>query len=157
MDAARPAAAGDIADLARLWQAALVEMAAQRGGATLAGSLEHDDLEGYLGSAIASSRHFVVVGLLDTTPVGLASLRAGGHPTEPVADLELIYVEPPARRVGVADTMLDLAAGRAREWGMTGIDGLALPGNRAAKSFFEANGYTARLLVMHRRLDSSQP
>ena len=33
-----------------------------------------------------------------------------------------------------------------------GIDATALPGNRATKNFFEAHGFTARLLVMHHAL-----
>ncbi|MGH9181071.1 MAG: hypothetical protein ACRDY5_05080 [Acidimicrobiales bacterium] len=33
-----------------------------------------------------------------------------------------------------------------------GIDAVALPGQRATKNFFEGNGFTARLIVMHRRL-----
>lgn len=37
--------------------------------------------------------------------------------------------------------------------GCTGVDALALPGARATKNFFEENGFTARLLVVHRRLD----
>ena len=36
--------------------------------------------------------------------------------------------------------------------GCTGVDALALPGARATKNFFEENGFTARLLVVHRPL-----
>ena len=39
-----------------------------------------------------------------------------------------------------------------RSQGCSGVDASALPGSRAVKSFFEANGFTARLLVMHRPL-----
>ena len=38
---------------------------------------------------------------------------------------------------------------RARD--CRGIDAIALPGNRATKNFFEASGFTARMLVMHHR------
>ena len=35
-------------------------------------------------------------------------------------------------------------------------DAMALPGHRATKNFFEAHGFTARALVMHRRLDPTE-
>ena len=39
------------------------------------------------------------------------------------------------------------------ERGCIGIDGLALPGHRATKNFFEEHHFTARMLTMHHRLD----
>jgi hypothetical protein len=39
-----------------------------------------------------------------------------------------------------------------RSLGCIGVDSNALPGSRAVKSFFENEGFTARLLVMHRPL-----
>ena len=36
---------------------------------------------------------------------------------------------------------------------LAGVDATALPGDRLTKNFFESNGFTARLLIMHRRLD----
>ena len=35
------------------------------------------------------------------------------------------------------------------------MDGVALPGDRTAKGYFERHGMTARLLVMHRRLPTA--
>jgi GNAT superfamily N-acetyltransferase len=64
----------------------------------------------------------------------------------------LIFVEPNARQVGVAGSMLAAVVERCEEWGMAGLDAPALPGNRSAKAFFETQGMQARLLVMHRRL-----
>jgi hypothetical protein len=40
--------------------------------------------------------------------------------------------------------------------GCSGVDATALPGNRATKNFFEESGFTARLLVMHHRLDKAR-
>ena len=40
-----------------------------------------------------------------------------------------------------------------RERGCIGIDGLALPGNRETKNFFETFGLVARAIVVHRPLD----
>lgn len=149
---ARPALADDLADLERLWSAALADLEGRRGGRALGDDLHRPDLAGYLAGALASPDHLLVLGALHGSTAGLASVRARRHLRHPVADMELIYVEPPARRSGLAGTMLDVVTDRAQAWGMTGIDGPALPGDRGAKSFFEASGLTARLLVMHRPL-----
>ncbi len=66
-------------------------------------------------------------------------------------------MEPDAREVGVGEAVL----ARALEWatarGCIGVDAWALPGERATKNFFEAAGFTARLLVVHRSLRPSGP
>lgn len=119
----------------------------------MADNLTRRDLSGYLNGALDDPESLVVLGFIDDTPVGLASLRADRRRVLPLGKLELIYVEPEARGVGVADAMLAVVAERCREWGVVGIDAPALPGNREAKSFFEAHGFTARLLMMHRSSD----
>jgi len=45
------------------------------------------------------------------------------------------------------------ALGWLRDEGCAGVDGVALPGDRAAKQFFESAGLKARLLTMHRAFD----
>jgi GNAT superfamily N-acetyltransferase len=153
VETARPAAPSDLVELTRLWSEALADLEGLRGGAALADSLTRLALGEYLLDAIGSEDRLVVLGLIDQSPVGLASVRARRELARPIGDVELIYVEPAARRVGVAETMLALVAERCRDWGMHGIDAPALPGDRGAKSFFEDHGYTARLLVMHHPTD----
>jgi GNAT superfamily N-acetyltransferase len=153
VESARPAIASELADLARLWTEAVAELEGQRGGRPLADTLTRNDLYGYLDDALGDPESLVVVGLIDETPVGIASLRADRRRDLPLGKLELLYVEPEARGVGVADAMLALVADKCREWDVAGIDAPALPGNRGAKSFFEAHGFTARLLLMHRSTD----
>lgn len=150
METARPATASDLDQAVRLWREAVAHLGGLRGGQALADSLQRPHLHDYLDRSLRAPDHLVVLGLIDDVAVGLASVRAGHQEQRPIADLELLYVEPEARRVGVALAMLEVATGRCRQWGMTGIDVPALPGDRGAKSFFEAHGYTARLLVMHR-------
>lgn len=155
MESARPATGADLPELARLWEQAVAELAGQRGGGALAGTLTRADLAGFLRVALATPDRLLVLGEYERSPVGLASLRADRSGADPVGQLELIYVEPTARQVGVAQAMLSVVSERCRAWGMTGMDAPALPGNRSAKSFFERNGMQARLLIMHRPLTGS--
>lgn len=153
METARPATAADLDDLVRLWEHAVAELDGQRGGSPLAGSLWRPDLTAFLRSALADADRDLVLGLIDDSPVGLASVWADRSRREPLGQLELIFVEPSGRQVGVAEAMLSVVTARCVAWGMAGLDAPALPGNRSAKSFFETQGMQARLLVMHRRLD----
>ncbi len=59
---------------------------------------------------------------------------------------------PAARRGGVGKAVAESLMYWCRSQGCRGVDADALPGSRPVKSFFEANGFTARLLVMHRPL-----
>jgi GNAT superfamily N-acetyltransferase len=153
---ARPAVEADLPALVRLWQEAVTELDGQRGGGPLAGRLWRSDPASFLVDALADPDRLVVLGEIDTVPVGLASLWADRTRREPLGQLELIFVEPDARKVGVAEAMLAVVVARCEEWGMAGLDAPALPGNRAAKSFFEAQRMQARLLVMHRPLGPRQ-
>ncbi len=152
MESARPATGADLEQLIRLWEEAVAELSGQRGGGALAGTLTRKDLPGFLRGALDDPERLLVLGHYAGSPVGLASAWPDRARLEPVGQLELIYVEPTARQVGVAEAMLALVTDRCRAWGMTGLDAPALPGNRSAKSFFERNGMQARLLVMHRPL-----
>jgi GNAT superfamily N-acetyltransferase len=152
VETARPATPDDLPVLVRLWEEAVAELDGQRGGWPLAGSLWRPDLTGFLTAALADADRLLALGLIDEVPVGLAAVRAERERREPLGQLELIYVEPRARQVGVAEAMLELVLARCTEWGMTGVDAPALPGNRSAKSFFETQGLQARLIVMHRPL-----
>jgi GNAT superfamily N-acetyltransferase len=154
VDRARPATDADLDELAGLWARALAELDGQRGGWALAGRLHRADLPGFLHDALGQSDRLLIVGLAGGVASGLASLRAVRRRREPLGELELIYVDPAARQSGVASAMLEVAVARCREWGMHGLDAPALPGNRAAKSFFETQGMQARLLIMHRPLET---
>jgi GNAT superfamily N-acetyltransferase len=73
-----------------------------------------------------------------------------GEPS--LATIDLLYVIPEARAVGVGEAVLDDLVGWCRERGCAGVDVPALPGARETKNFLEAAGFSARLLVMHRKL-----
>jgi GNAT superfamily N-acetyltransferase len=150
VETARLATASDIDALAALWELSVAELDGQRGGALLAGSLDRKDLRGFLAGALNDPDRAMALGLIDDVAVGLASVVADRTQPEPVGVLEVIYVEPTARQVGVAEAMLETVLGWCRGVGLVGVDAPALPGNRAAKAFFEGQGFLARLLIMHR-------
>ncbi|HLI15736.1 MAG TPA: GNAT family N-acetyltransferase [Acidimicrobiales bacterium] len=150
MESARPAARSDVEHLVQLWRQALTELDGHRGGALLAGGLARPDLRSWLSGALADPERALVVGLIEGTPVGLASAFAERSGGGGLGVVDLIYVDPAARQVGVGEAMLSQVLSWCERLGLAGLDAPALPGSRSAKSFFEDNGFQARLLVMHR-------
>jgi GNAT superfamily N-acetyltransferase len=69
-----------------------------------------------------------------------------------LASVDVLYVDTPAREVGVGEILLEAVATWAVDNGAIGLDVRVLPGMRQAKNFLEGTGFAARLLVMHRRL-----
>jgi GNAT superfamily N-acetyltransferase len=149
MDGSRRAGPADLDEVSRLWREAVAELDGQRGGALLAGSLNHPDLERFLRDGLEDPDRLFVLGLIDGYAVGLAAAVYEPDRREQVASVELMFVEANARRVGVAESMVPAIYEWASDRGCVGIDAPALPGNRAAKAFFEGQGFLARLLIMH--------
>jgi GNAT superfamily N-acetyltransferase len=67
--------------------------------------------------------------------------------------IDACYVEPDARGKQVGRLLMEDALAWFAARGCDGVDGTAFPGDRQAKSFFEAAGFKARMLVMHRPLE----
>jgi len=149
---ARPATLDDLDIVAALWDLGVAELDGQRGGSLLAGALARPDLSGWLRAVLSDPERLITLGFLESVPVGLASTYCERDRREPVGVVELIYVEPEARQVGVAEAMLEVVMPWCQAQGCRGVDAPALPGSRPAKAFFEDNGFLARLLVMHRAL-----
>ncbi len=61
-------------------------------------------------------------------------------------------MEPGARGVGVGRALLDDLVAWFSASGCRGADASALPGDRATKNFYEAAGFKARLITVHRAL-----
>lgn len=154
MEAARSAGATDLVRLAELSRQAASELSGHRGGAIL---LEREALaepvEEAIVEALADPSRSLWAGTLAGQVVGYGLGRR-----EILADgtahgrVEALYVEPAGRGVGVGEAIMGAMTAWFREGGCRGIDALALPGQRAAKSFLEAAGYKARLIVMYRSL-----
>lgn len=93
------------------------------------------------------------LGLVDDAVVGyaLAQFREL-HDGERILVVSDIYVVPGGREVGIGELLLEELLAVARKRGAVGIDAFVLPGDRAAKNFFESHGMKARALLVHRSL-----
>ncbi len=101
-------------------------------------------------SLIVADDSVVVVGEIDGLPFGfliatVEELVDGSL----IGAIRFIFTELPAREVGVAEAMRDLALAELRSRGLTRFDAHVLPGHRLVKNFFEAGGFSARSIVMH--------
>ncbi len=158
MESVRPATADDGPRLSVLASELVASVTALRGGARLvASSLDgrHDvPVDGLLETLLDRDDALVLVGALDDVVVGFAvstyGVDTGGSRW---GRLDACFVEEEARAVGVGRLLLERSLAWLADVGCTGVDGAALPGDRGAKSFFEAAGFKARLLTMHRELD----
>lgn len=152
--AARRAGAADLHRLAELAADAVAEQADGRGGAIWARRESRpvpatDSLQ----SALDDPDHVVLAGTIDEVVVGYAvagveTLRDGSR----LGRIEDIYVEAEGRAVGLGESLIDEIIAWCGERDCVGIDAFVLPGNRETKNFFETFGFTARALVVHRRL-----
>jgi L-amino acid N-acyltransferase YncA len=153
-EAARPATEDDIPRLAELVRAAVAELRPLRGGDVWAAGAERPEpVEDALRAVHADEGQLLLAGTLDSSVLGYAVAR-----TQTLRDgrilgvVDDIYVESGARAVGLGEAMMDAVVAWCAERDCFGIDAVALPGARETKNFFETFGFTARLLVVHRRL-----
>jgi ribosomal protein S18 acetylase RimI-like enzyme len=152
-EGARPATSADLGVLIELADAAADELAPTRGGAVfLAREAPEPGPERFV-AAMADDTQLVVVGTVDDQVVGygvvrLEPLRDGGR----LGVIDDLFVLPDARGIGVGEAMATSLIGYCEDHGCTGVDAVALPGNRQTKNFFETFGLVARAIVVHRRL-----
>jgi GNAT superfamily N-acetyltransferase len=154
VEGARLATADDVARLAELYLQAKEELLQFRGASLLfLREAWRDPVEQSLHREIGDPDRTVWVGTIDDFVIGYAAARVDDLPDgERLGVIEDLFVELDARSVGVGEAMTNLVIAWFEEHGCSGADALALPGARATKNFFEESGFTARLLVMHRRL-----
>jgi GNAT superfamily N-acetyltransferase len=154
VEAARPATGDDVPRLAELVAEAVAEQAEGRGGRIWsAREARAVPADASLAELVADPGALVLAGTIDGTIVGYAvavteELRTGDR----LGVVTDVYVDPGARAVGVGEALLDQVVTWCDDAGCIGIDALALPGNRETKNFFESFGFTARAIVVHRRL-----
>jgi GNAT superfamily N-acetyltransferase len=132
-------------------------MAPARGGNVFVQrEAQAEPLEERFADALVDPARAMFAGVFDAVVLGYAAVAAetlrDGSSLAVVTDL---YVEPLAREVGVGEALMDAVLEWATARRCAGVDATALPGDRLTKNFFESNGFTARLLIMHRRLDGA--
>ena len=140
--------------MAELCRTALAELGPERGGVVfLMREARREPVEVSLKAALTDPGHGAWVGTVDDEVIGYLVAR-----TEELADgrrlgvVEDVFVDEMARGIGVGEALMDSALGWFRAAECFGADAVALPGMRETKNFFETFGFTARLIVVHRRL-----
>jgi GNAT superfamily N-acetyltransferase len=158
VEAVRKAEPGDVQDLVALAAACEQALVDQRGGLlllahhrpSLAGAFETEAFAALL----ADATRLTLVGTIDDVVMGMAlgrieTLRDGDR----LGQLDGCYVDPGARAVGLGHLLIDSLMAWFEAERCIGADGIALPGDRDGKNFFESAGFKARLLVMHRAIE----
>lgn len=148
MESARRATPDDRARVSELAEVARSEIGSQVRGGTVFVNRE------VLADPFAAG--VLVVGEYDGAVVGYGSgrteeLRNGTR----LGVVDEVFVEGEARGVGIGEAMLGELLAWFRSEGCVGVDAYALPGMRETKNFFETFGFTARLLVVHHRLEGA--
>lgn len=154
MEGARPATGADVPRLVELAEQAIAELRLGRGGEVWARTqARRAPFDAQFDQELGSAVHQVLVGTVDDTPLGYAVARidelADGTRLGVVSDL---YVEPGGRGVGIGEAMMDQLVAWCAAAGCTGVDSLALPGDRHTKNFFESFGLVARAILVHKAL-----
>ena len=152
MEHTRPAETADLGRVVALFGELHDELAAMRGGGLWAArEARREPVEASLAAQLDDPDACVLVGLIDEVVVGFGVIvietLSGGERLGRITEL---FVEEPARAVSVGEAITEALLAFASERGVVGVDALALPGHRAAKNFFEEQGFTARALIMHR-------
>jgi len=155
MEAVRPATTGDLDRLSELLnefdeatqgrRGGLIRRTTDRGRLPVSG----DDAGEYLFRADRSAW----AGTLDGWVAGMALCRVEDGPDGLGGVIDACFVEEEARELGLGRLLLESSLAWFAAQGCSGVDGIAHPGDRVAKQFFEGAGFTARLLVMHRSLE----
>lgn len=155
MHGCRVASEADVARIAELVRLAIAELEPTRGGAVWkAREARAEPVEQSVRAQLDEPGARVLVGTIEGFVVGYTVARI-----EELRDLtrlgviDEIFVEPEARGVGVGEAMITDVIAWCEKAGCIGIDSMALPGHRETKNFFEEAGFTARKLVMHRRMN----
>jgi ribosomal protein S18 acetylase RimI-like enzyme len=158
VEAVREAVGGDRVRLLELSQELVRGITSQRGGSLFVGgdrlAVEEGTEPGRLDGLFGAGSSRVVVGTLDQAVIGFAVCHVvdeGDQGRRGV--LDACYVEPEARGVGVGRLLVEASVSWLEERGCDGVDGVALPGDRGAKNFYESAGFKARMITMYRRMD----
>jgi ribosomal protein S18 acetylase RimI-like enzyme len=154
--AARRATLDDLDEIERLYRLLAEEMTPLSHMWPLADGLA-EPLRDSLATVVEDAETVAVVGELDDVAFGFLVAHIEGMLPQAgdrkIGAIRLVFVQQPAREVGVGEAMLDLALTEMRSLGVSTFDAHVLPGHRLVKNFFEAGGFKARSIVMSRYED----
>jgi len=106
----------------------------------------------------AASHETVIVAEVGERIAGFASLRVTDSlDPAPYAELTDLFVEPEARRLGVASRLVKYVEGIARERGATHLVVLTGQKNTEAQAFYRSAGYEEYAVAMRKPLAGSEP
>jgi GNAT superfamily N-acetyltransferase len=153
VEGARRAAPEDAARIARLIEAARSDAMGMRGGLQLmADSDGPEPSASTVVSWMTDPMRLVLAGTFAGAVVGVCAGRIDEGRGKRVGIVDWCYVEPAARGVGVGTALGEAIVSWFTEENCASVDVRALPGDRSTKQLFESLGFSARLLVLHRRL-----
>ena len=157
MEQVRQASTDDLDRLVELVADSVADRSDRRGAELTrpsdGGGVPPDPVAASLAAYVTRPDRTALVGTLDDWVAGVVLCRVDDGGVGRRGVLDLCFVEPGAREVGLGHMLVERALGWFGSQGCTGVDGTAFPGDRGAKNFFESAGFKARLLVMHRSLD----
>ena len=97
----------------------------------------------------SSSELVCVAGGAGETTFGLLSMYEVGNRGW---FIDLLYVRPDARGVGIGSAMMEVALRILQERGATRINAATLPGDRSTKNLFERHGLVAQMITVSKTL-----
>lgn len=154
--AARAATAEDLDVLADLAHIAVEELRPRRGGQVwYRSTARHAPAKTSLQTDLGDSATSLAVGTIDGTIVGYGVMRIEEmRDSTKIGMLTDLFTLEGARGVGVGEAVMNLLIEVAADNDCTGVDSLALPGDRHTKNFFESFGLVARAIIVHRSLET---
>lgn len=142
---ARPATLADVPITAQLALDAQVAVRPERGGRW---HLDHDDdqvpPDTAHRAAVDQADELLAVGCIDGIVVGYACAALSPTTTGQICMITELVVHPEARAIGVGSEILAEVRAWAVAQACQAIESQVLPGNRAAKNFFERVGMKTR-------------
>ncbi len=142
---ARVGTAGDLELTASFANEAMQTVRSERGGRW---HLDHDapaaSAAERQAEAVQAADQQLIVGCIDGTVVGYGLAYLSPSTTGQICMIDELVVHPSAQAIGVGSAILE----ELRAWAITNscqaIESQVLPGNRAAKNFFERVGMKTR-------------
>lgn len=151
--ATRLAGKTDISIVTAILNEAAAEIDRWRGGKVLWEDRPSGEIADLLAECLERDDILCILGTLDDVAVGVglvaqAQLANG----DPIAKIHIFYVLKDARGVGAGEAMMTALSEWSQARGCSGIDAIALPGDRSTKNFFESHGMSARSLTLFKSI-----